>query len=208
MDELLKEIGKFHGEIGHGVAIGLKMCFAVKKAFGIESFKEIEGVSIVETSRCVPDAIQYIVHSCAGNRRLIIKDYGKLAASFIDRKTMKAYRVSVKPDIFRSKRWEEILKIKGGSGVKDDELQAFEILKIPDDELFIVKEVKVRVPVPAKRPCECLMHGKYFCSVCGESVAERALKSQNGSPVCVTCSDAEAVKCINIEKERYWEPCA
>lgn len=86
MYKLLREIGIFHNEIGHGVTTGLKMCIAAGKAFGIKDFKGIEGVSIVETSRSVPDAIKFIVHSCAGNRRLIIKDYGKLAATFIDRK--------------------------------------------------------------------------------------------------------------------------
>ena len=56
------------------------------------------------------------------------------------------------------------------------------ILKMPVDELFIIREVKPEIPERAK------IFTSVQCATCGEMVAEHRARVRDGKIVCMPCA--------------------
>ena len=56
------------------------------------------------------------------------------------------------------------------------------ILKMPVEELFLIKEVKPEIPVRAK------IFASIPCASCGEMVAEHRARVRDGKFVCMPCA--------------------
>jgi ribosomal protein L37AE/L43A len=57
------------------------------------------------------------------------------------------------------------------------------ILKMPVEELFIVKEVKPEIPVRAK------IFASIQCASCGKRVTEHRARVRNGKFICIPCNE-------------------
>ena len=62
---------------------------------------------------------------------------------------------------------------------------AFDMLDIPDEELFSISRINVEVPAYAR------IFANVKCSVCGENVMEPRARMKEGKPVCLSCSNDE-----------------
>lgn len=199
MENTLKELISFRGGAEPGVAYGLKMVQAAKDFLKIRDLKKADLYVIIESSRCLPDAIEFLTGCTIGNGRLIIKDYGKMAASFIDLNTKRAVRVTIVPefqrrDIAHSRRSVSLKQQrKFGQITTHHARHAFEILKIPTKELLRVQKIKLMEPVPTTRPPTKIV----FCEKCGESIREEKARVQDGKILCLVCAGKE---------KRYFKP--
>ena len=59
---------------------------------------------------------------------------------------------------------------------------SFEMLDLPDEELFSINRVTVAVPPYAP------IYASVACFVCGESTMEPRARVKDGKPVCLGCS--------------------
>src|SRR6201985_1549192 len=88
-----------HGHLCAGQILGLRMAIFGLELLGIE---EPEGkdrkrlVTFVEIDRCATDAVGVVTGCRLGKRALKFRDWGKMAATFIDVASGKAIRVSAK----------------------------------------------------------------------------------------------------------------
>ena len=116
------------------------------------------------------------------------------AYTFIDRKSNRAIRLVQRPepviqriDPIASELREKVI---GGTATPAEHKEFHErqaavidpILRMPIDELFIVKEVKPEIPVRAK------IFTSVQCARCGEMVAEHRARVRNGKFVCMPCA--------------------
>ncbi len=62
---------------------------------------------------------------------------------------------------------------------------SFQLLEIPDEEVFDIARVVVEVPSYAR------IFTSVKCSVCGESVMEPRVRMSGGEAVCLACADQE-----------------
>lgn len=193
MEQALKEIVIFRGSAEPGIAYGIKMVQAAKDFLKIRDLKKANLYAIAETSRCLPDAIEFLTGCTIGNGRLIIKDYSKMAASFIDLGTKRAVRVTVIPkfqrkDVAHSRRSVSLRQQrKFGEITAHHARHALEILKIPNKELLRVQKIKLTEPVPPIRPPTKIV----FCEKCGESVREEKARVRGGEILCLVCAGEE-----------------
>jgi len=172
-ERLVEQAGKFHGDICTGIRIGTRMTMAGLRRLGITDPKGADRkklIVFVEIDRCTTDAIMALTGCRPGKRSMKIRDYGKMAATFINIETNKAFRVVTKG----------IKAGDDGSGNEPD----FAI--IPDKELFTINEVKVDLR-PEDMPGKPL--SRIPCSRCGEIIMDGREISDDKQVLCPPCAE-------------------
>ncbi len=193
IETALREIGRFRRAVEPGIAYGIKMIFSVQKFLKIKDLRKVNLLVVAETSRCLPDAIQFLCGCTIGNRRLVIKDHGKMAATFFNRDAGRAVRVTISPkfqkrDVQRSKEFMHLKGKREFAEIESRRLQdALDILRVPDEELLRFQEVEITESLSAI----FVPSGIVFCEECGESVRESKVQIKDGRKLCLPCAGVE-----------------
>src|SRR5271157_5093235 len=96
-ERLLAEAGRFHGDICPGIQIGTRMTMCGLQRLGLADPLGADRKKLmvfVEIDRCATDAIMALTGCRPGKRTMKIRDYGKMAATFINLESAKAVRVA------------------------------------------------------------------------------------------------------------------
>ena len=136
-------------------------------------------LTIVETDGCGADGIAVAADCHVGRRTLRVLDYGKVAATFVDRKTGQAVRVRPALNVRElacdyapeaKSRWHSYL-------------EAYQIM--PDEELLHVQPVQLTHPLEKiiSRPLV-----RVNCAQCGEEVMNEREVVVNGRLLCKQCA--------------------
>ena len=192
LDKMLSRAVEFHGHACPGLAVGV-----VASKIALASARRAEDeeiVAIVENDACGVDAIQVLTGCTYGKGNLIHKDYGKSVYTFYNRKTGKALRLSVKPEIFSSAeepgdRSKELFeKIRNGSATEADiavhnKLREERIKWIlrAGEELFNIKELKMASPEKAR------IFNDVICENCGEPMMSTRICEKDSKTLCIPC---------------------
>lgn len=174
-ETLVEQAGKFHGDICHGIRIGTRMTMSGLRRIGITDPKGEDRKKLmvfVEIDRCTTDAIMALTGCRPGKRTMKIRDYGKMAATFINLDTGKATRVVVKGN----KK-----PLEANTDGKPD------LANVPEDELFSITEVEVPLR-PEDMPGKPLH--RVPCSHCGETIMDGREVQSGDESLCVPCSSA------------------
>lgn len=169
---LLEKAKALHGDICPGIATGTRMTIAGLRELGMDPLEKNHDLMVyVEIDRCATDAIQAITGCTLGHKTLKVVDYGKFAATFIDTRNGKAFRVSQLP--------------KKPDQPKDmDELREM-ILNAPEDQIIRIQEVTVKIP-PEDMPG--FPTRSVQCSTCKEQIMDgRDIQSEN-TILCKSCA--------------------
>ena len=184
----------FHGHACPGLALGYRAAGYALQHLRAGRSEDEDLVTIVENDACGVDAIQLVAGCSVGKGNLILKDYGKHAYTFIDRKSSRAIRLVQRPEpvIQRIDPVASALreKVMGGTATPAEQKEFHErqaavidtILTMPIEELFITREVKTEIPVRAK------IFTSVCCATCGEMVAEHRARVRDGKIVCIPCT--------------------
>jgi len=182
-EELLDESVKIHRHLCPGQVLGVRLSMCGLRKIGIEDPKGDDRKKFmvyVEIDRCATDAIQSVTGCSLGKRSLKFLDFGKMAATFVNLETGRAFRILAKEDS----------KDKAKNYIPDItdkykcQLEAYKIM--PDEELFSLQEVRVTIPeedMPG-RPLR-----RVQCDKCGEHVQDRRDVSRDGKLLCKACAE-------------------
>ncbi len=88
----------FHGHSCPGLALGFRAAKHALSALHAERSEDEDLVAIVENDACGVDAVQAITGCSVGKGNLILRDLGKHAYTFINRKTGSAIRLVQRPE--------------------------------------------------------------------------------------------------------------
>ncbi|MDD5435422.1 MAG: FmdE family protein [Nitrospira sp.] len=178
----------FHGHLCPGTVIGTRMGLVGMREIGITDptgSQRKDMMVYIETDRCPVDAISIVTGCRISRKNLKFLDWGKVAATFVNLKSGKAIRILC-PDSCK----DHINKyVKGEySNDKDGktarEVAAYKVM--PENELFVIQEVKVDIPVNDKEKF------KVKCEVCGETVNNRKEIVKDGRIMCKPCGEGES----------------
>ncbi len=100
VDELLRNAEAAHGHLCAGQSLGVRMALLGLERLGISEPRGVERkrlVTYVEIDRCATDAIARVTGCRLGKRTLKFRDWGKMAATFVDLAEGRAIRI-VAPD--------------------------------------------------------------------------------------------------------------
>lgn len=181
-EELLEESVRIHGHLCPGQVLGVRMAMLGLRLINIEYPKGRDRKSFivyVEIDRCATDAIQSVTGCSLGKRSLKWKDYGIMAATFVNLKKNMAIRIVAKESARESaKNYRPYIENR-----YKQQLEAYKVMS--DRELFDIMEVKVDIP-------ECSMPGRPLsrvkCESCGDYVQDCREIIKDGRIMCRRCA--------------------
>jgi formylmethanofuran dehydrogenase subunit E len=136
-------------------------------------------VTYVEIDRCATDAIGVVTGCRLGKRALKFRDWGKMAATFVDLQTQRAIRVAA---LESSKdlacRLHPELENKNAQ-------QMLAYRELSDDELFTRQQVLVEVG-PEEMPG--FKGERIVCEACGEGINYHREVRREGRILCHSCA--------------------
>src|SRR5450631_1984228 len=100
-DELLKKAEVAHGHMCPGQILGVRMAMLGMARLGIADPTGADRkrvVTFVEIDRCATDAIGMVTGCRLGKRALKFRDWGKMAATFVDAASGNAVRIVARED--------------------------------------------------------------------------------------------------------------
>src|SRR5246127_4849466 len=99
IDEYLQDAEQAHGHLCAGQVLGVRLAMLGLSKLGIEDPRGKDRkrlVTFVEIDRCATDAIAVVTGCRLGKRALKFRDWGKLAATFVDVESGRAVRIAAR----------------------------------------------------------------------------------------------------------------
>jgi formylmethanofuran dehydrogenase subunit E len=180
LDEYLQLAAVAHGHLCAGQVLGVRLAMLGLRELGItDPIAERKRIVIyVEIDRCMTDAIGLVANCRLGKRALKFRDWGKVAATFVDLQTGRAIRIAAKESS------KEIARNMFPDMTKDAGQQKA-YAELSEEVLFDKKWVKVEVKahdLPGyKGP-------RVVCAECGEGINFAREVLQNGRTLCRACA--------------------
>ena len=139
---------------------------------------------------CFADGVQMATGCTFGKGLMSRTEYGKWALTVVDKESLRAARVSVRPEVIEAAFQSPFVKARR-EGVPPTEVPVDVSVKLvenlfakKEEELFVAKLIE-RYELPrGPKPTFNIVR----CAACGEVVAENKLRLKDGKPVCIPCS--------------------
>ena len=181
-DELLRQAEAAHGHLCPGQILGVRMALLALNRLGISDPRGADRkrlVTYVEIDRCATDAIGLVTGCRLGKRALKFRDWGKMAATFVDLETGKAIRIAAKES---SKKLARDLHPE----IEDkNKQQMLAYREMKDDDLFSMQWVKVELPA---EEFPGYKGERIVCAECGEGINFRREVLRDGRILCRACA--------------------
>jgi formylmethanofuran dehydrogenase subunit E len=197
LDDYLREAEVAHGHLCAGQVLGVRLAMLGLEKLGIadprgnkEDRKRL--VTFVEIDRCATDAISLVTGCRLGKRALKFRDWGKMAATFVDlgikdvrtgqairiaaKESSKALARSMHPEI-ESKNQQQMLAYR----------------EMEEDDLFTKHWVKVELPA---EEFPGYKGERIVCSDCGEGVNFHRQVLRDGRVLCRACAGEQYYEVI------------
>lgn len=192
-DELLQDAEIAHGHLCAGQVLGVRMAMLGCARLGIDDPRGQDRkrlVTFVEIDRCATDAIGVVTGCRLGKRALKFRDWGKMAATFVDIASGRAIRVAARESSKEVSR-------KLHPEIENKNLQQMlSYRELPDEDLFTEEWVSV---VLDAREFPGFKGQRVLCARCGEGINYDRGVLRNGEMLCQGCAAPET---------RYYQPIA
>ncbi len=188
-EEYVHDAEQAHGHLCAGQILGVRMAMLGLIKLGIDDpygkdRKRL--VTFVEIDRCATDAVAVVTGCRLGKRALKFRDWGKMAATFVDVSTGKAIRIAARESSkARAKEMYPQIESK-------NQQQMLAYRKMTDEDLFSTQWVTVDLP-PEEFPG--YKGERMVCEHCGEGINFRREVEREGKILCQSCAGG-----------RYYQP--
>lgn len=163
-DEYLRDAEQAHGHLCAGQVLGVRLAMFGLQKLGIDDPHGKDRkrlVTFVEIDRCATDAVSVVTGCRLGKRALKFRDWGKMAATFVDVASGKAIRIAAKES---SKALARQLHPEIEN---KNQQQMLAYCEMSDNDLFTTQWVKVQLP-PEEFPG--YKGERISCDECGEGI--------------------------------------
>jgi formylmethanofuran dehydrogenase subunit E len=190
-DDLLRQAEIAHGHLCAGQILGVRLAMLGCARLGIEEPRGKDRkrlVTYIEIDRCATDAIGVVTGCRLGKRALKFRDWGKMAATFVDLASDRAIRISAKESskALARQMYPDI------ENKNQQQMRAYRELN--DSDLFDEQWVRVTIE-PKEFPG--FKGERIACDLCGEGINYDRFIRRNGQTLCLSCATPE---------ERYYQP--
>ncbi len=210
LDEYLREAEKAHGHLCAGQVLGVRLAVLGLKELGIEDPRGNREdrkrlVTFVEIDRCATDAIAVVTGCRLGKRALKFRDWGKMAATFVDLASPPSSGAGagapLKPAFglsgSASDHWYKAIRIAAKESSKalartmhpeiesKNQQQMLAYREMAEDDLFTKQWVKVVLP---QEEFPGYKGDRIVCAECGEGINFRREVLRDGKTLCRGCA--------------------
>jgi formylmethanofuran dehydrogenase subunit E len=213
LDEYLREAEQAHGHLCAGQILGVRMAMLGLEKLGItdprnnkEDRKRL--VTFVEIDRCATDAIAVVTGCRLGKRALKFRDWGKMAATFVDLASPLSSGAPLKPAFglsgSASDHRYKAIRIAAKESSKalartmhpeiesKNQQQMLAYREMAEGDLFTTQWVKVELPA---EEFPGYKGERIVCAECGEGINFRREVLRGNVTLCRACAG-----------EKYYEP--
>ncbi len=169
-----------HGHACAGQVLGIRLALLGLKEIGVKDpvAERKRFVVYVEIDRCATDAIQLVTGARLGKRALKFKDFGKMAATFVDLQSGEGARIVAREEskALARERYPDL-------GKEEGQQRAYR--ELTDEELFTRQRVRVEISeedLPGYRA------PRTSCDQCGEGVNFKREVLRDGRTLCRACA--------------------
>ncbi|MGH9783106.1 MAG: FmdE family protein [Terriglobia bacterium] len=181
LEEYLEDAERAHGHLCAGQVLGVRMAMLGLSRLGIDDpvrdRKRL--LTFVEIDRCATDAVAVVTGCRLGKRALKFRDWGKVAATFVDLATHRAVRIAAKES---SKALARSLHPAIAS---KNQQQMAAYREMPDRDLF--EEMWVEVDL-APEDLPGYKSERAVCAECGEGIQFKREVVRDGAILCRACA--------------------
>jgi len=189
LQEYLDEAAVAHGHLCAGQVLGVRMAMLGLKKLSIDDPKGKDRkrlVTFVEIDRCATDAVGVVTGCRLGKRALKFRDWGKMAATFVDLESGKAVRIAARESS------KGLAKSMHPEIPEKNKQQMLAYQEMTDEQLFQSQWVHVELP-PEELPG--YKGERVVCAQCGEGINFQKEVRRGGKALCRACAG-----------ERYYQP--
>jgi formylmethanofuran dehydrogenase subunit E len=180
LDEYLQLATVAHGHLCAGQVLGVRLAMLGLRELGITDpiAERKRIVTYVEIDRCMTDAIALVANCRLGKRALKFRDWGKVAATFVDLQTGRAIRIAARESSKQIARdmFPDMTKDAG---------QQKAYAELSEEILFDKKWVKVEVKA---HDLPGYKGARVVCAECGEGINFAREVLQDGRTLCRACA--------------------
>jgi formylmethanofuran dehydrogenase subunit E len=188
LDEYLQDAEQAHGHLCAGQILGVRMAMLGLEKLGIDDPRGKDRkrlITFVEIDRCATDAVAVVTGCRLGKRALKFRDWGKVAATFVDLANDRAVRISARESSKQlARRMHPEIESK-------NQQQMMAYTEMNDVDLFDAQWVRVKIG-PEDMPG--YKGERVVCEECGEGINFRREVRRDGRILCRPCAG-----------ERYYE---
>jgi formylmethanofuran dehydrogenase subunit E len=196
IEDLLGMAEAAHGHLCAGQILGVRMAMLGCRRLGIDEPRGRDRkrlVTFVEIDRCATDAIGVVTGCRLGKRALKFRDWGKMAATFIDLAAqdltqVRAIRIAARDSS------KELARALHPEIENKNRQQMLAYRELSDPELFTEEWVRVTLP-PKEFPG--YKGERVACAMCGEGINYDRFIERDSRHLCYACANPE---------ERYYQP--
>jgi formylmethanofuran dehydrogenase subunit E len=180
LDEYLELAAQAHGHLCAGQVLGVRLAMLGMRELGIQDpiAERKRLVTYVEIDRCVTDAVALVANCRLGKRALKFRDWGKVAATFVDLKSGRAVRIAARESSKQAAR-----EMFPGMDKEAGQQKAY--AQLSDDVLFDKRWVKVNVQPEDLPGFKGL---RVVCEECGEGINFKREVVHKGRTLCRACA--------------------
>jgi formylmethanofuran dehydrogenase subunit E len=198
LDEYLREAEQAHGHLCAGQVLGVRLAMLGLEKLGIEDPRGKDRkrlVTFVEIDRCATDAIGVVTGCRLGKRALKFRDWGKMAATFVDVSTRarpsEAWTGHPAIRIAAKESSKALARTMHPEIESKNQQQMLAYREMAEDDLFTKQWVKVELPA---EEFPGYKGERIVCAECGEGINFRREVLRNSLVLCRACAG-----------ERYYE---
>jgi formylmethanofuran dehydrogenase subunit E len=191
LDELLQEAAVAHGHLCAGQVLGVRMAMLGCARLEIADPRGRDRkrlVTFVEIDRCATDAIAVVTGCRLGKRALKFRDWGKMAATFVDVQSGRAVRIAARDSS------KDAARVRHPEIENKNQQQMLAYRELADHQLFTEEWVRVALD-PREFPG--YKSERVVCAVCGEGINYDRYILRAGSKLCQACAEPD---------QRYYQP--
>ncbi len=190
-DELLRDAEIAHGHLCAGQVLGVRLAMLGLELLGIDDPHGRDRkrlITYVEIDRCATDAVGVVTGCRLGKRALKFRDWGKVAATFVDLQSGRAVRVA-------AKETSKALARQMHPEIENkNQQQMLAYREISNDDLFAVQWVEVDVR-PEDLPG--YKSERIVCAECGEGINFQREVRRDGTILCRSCAGERYYKLLS-----------
>jgi formylmethanofuran dehydrogenase subunit E len=182
LDEYLREAEVAHGHLCAGQVLGVRMAMLGLQKLAIDDPRGKDRkrlVTFVEIDRCATDAVAVVTGCRLGKRALKFRDWGKVAATFVDVSTGRAFRIAARESS------KALAKSMHPEIENKNQQQMLAYREMPDQDLFDVQAVTVDLPA---EEFPGYKGERAVCAQCGEGINFRREVVRDGRILCRGCA--------------------
>ena len=171
----------FHGHPCPVLATGYRVSKEAMRILELDNLHQNKVACVAESCGCAVDAMQIMLNCTLAKGNMIIRDKGKQVYTIVRNDTGKGVRLTLKKHLHLAwpdpEKWPE--DTSGWPVLQDH------IINDPIEDTF---EVELLEDAHILIPCVGRMFQYVECEMCGDLVAEHAIKMWHGKMVCIDCN--------------------